>query len=211
MERHFIERQTNLNFIFCTSNKLEHVHWWTIELQHPIFGLERKDIKPNRHITRFTKLLIEKTPISFFRTSNEFKRDLLLVIKLKQLRTQFAQSLERWKVVIFLVMDRTPSHWTLNGLEHVFIFRNRTWQLYFWMNIVWPVYVSITFRILNAKGFWKFNFQTFTNFNDIIVALEKNPLIVSLFIWIVILQKPSSSLYNSNFFLKCCLIIHNHN
>ena len=127
---------------YRTSNKLklhflyiEHVHWWTIELQHPIFGLERKDIKPNRHITRFTKLLIEKTPISFFRTSNEFKRDLLLVIKLKQLRTQFAQSLERWKVVIFLVMDRTPSHWTLNGLEHVFIFRNRTWQLYFWMNI----------------------------------------------------------------------------
>ena len=59
--------------------------------------------------------------------------------------------------------------------------------------------------------FYNLNFKNVYQFIDINVVLEKNPLIVSLFIWIVILQKPSSSLYNSNFFLKCRLIIHNHN
>ena len=40
------------------------------------------NIEPNRAFTKFTKLIIELTRTSFFRTSNEFKRVHLLEIEL---------------------------------------------------------------------------------------------------------------------------------
>ena len=48
--------RTNSNIIFRIS----------IELEHPIFGLEHTNIEPNRAFTRFTKSLIELTQTSFF-------------------------------------------------------------------------------------------------------------------------------------------------
>ena len=76
-----------------------------IELEHPKFGFEQMNIEPNRTFTKFTKLLIELTRTSFFRTSNELERVHLMVIELEhpifgfersniKLRTLFDPSLE---------------------------------------------------------------------------------------------------------------------
>ena len=54
-----------------------------IELEHPIFGFERTNIEPIRAFTKFTKLLIELTRTSFFRTSNKLERVHLLEIELE--------------------------------------------------------------------------------------------------------------------------------
>ena len=51
--------------LYRTSNKLERVHLLVIEFEHPIFGLELY-FEPYMAFTRFTKLLIELTQISFF-------------------------------------------------------------------------------------------------------------------------------------------------
>ena len=67
----------------CKKNKLEHVHQLVIELEHLIFGFKWSNFKPNKAFTRSTKLLIELTRTSFFRTLNEFKCVHLLAIKLK--------------------------------------------------------------------------------------------------------------------------------
>ena len=65
-----------------------------IELEHPIFGFERSNIEPNTVFTTFIKLLIELTPTSLFRTSNELERVHLLVIELEHPIFGF----ERWKI-----------------------------------------------------------------------------------------------------------------
>ena len=54
-----------------------------IELGHPIFGLERSNFEPNSVFITFTKLLIELTRTSIFRTSNELERVHLMVIELE--------------------------------------------------------------------------------------------------------------------------------
>ena len=64
-------------------NELELVHLLVIELEHPIFGFEGTNIEPNKTFNRFTKLLIELTRTSFFRTSNELEHVHLMVIELE--------------------------------------------------------------------------------------------------------------------------------
>ena len=56
-----------------------------IELKHPFLASNEQttNINPNRAFTRFTKLLIELTRTSFFRTSNKLKRVYVLVIELE--------------------------------------------------------------------------------------------------------------------------------
>ena len=60
-------------------------HPLVIELEHPILAWNERtsNIEPNRAFARFTKLFIELTRTSFFRTLNELKRVHLLVIELE--------------------------------------------------------------------------------------------------------------------------------
>ena len=48
--------------------KRTQIHLLLIELEDPIFDFEQTNIEPNRAFTRITKLLIELTQTSFFRT-----------------------------------------------------------------------------------------------------------------------------------------------
>ena len=75
------QQLNNSNINFWTFNELEHVHHLKIELRDLIFGFNQMNIEPNRAFTRFTKLLIELTWISFFRTSNKLESLHLLVIE----------------------------------------------------------------------------------------------------------------------------------
>ena len=71
------------SILFRTSNKLEHVHLLMIELEHLNFGFERTNIehRTQKAFTNFTKLFIEQTRTSFFRTLNGLERVHLLLIK----------------------------------------------------------------------------------------------------------------------------------
>ena len=60
----------NLSVLFQTLKELERVRLWMIELEHPIFGFEQTNIKPNKTLTRFSKILIEQTRTLLFQTSN---------------------------------------------------------------------------------------------------------------------------------------------
>ena len=71
----FFEHQTNLNvFIYGWSNS---------NTQFLASNGRTSNFEPNRAFTRFTKLLIELTRTSFFRTSNELERVHLLIIELE--------------------------------------------------------------------------------------------------------------------------------
>ena len=105
----------NLKIIFRTSIELQHVHLSAIELEHPIFGLERSNIEPNRDFTRFIKFLNEQTQTSVFRTSNELER-----VRLFGNQTQ---------TPYFLVP--TIEHRTLNKVQPI---NNRLLEHWFFLN-----------------------------------------------------------------------------
>ena len=48
---------TDSNIIFWTSNVLEHVHLLSFEVEHPIFGFERMNIKNKQNFTIFIFIL----------------------------------------------------------------------------------------------------------------------------------------------------------
>ena len=95
------EHDTKLEW---TSNKFEH-HFWTLNILNVfiywqansnalflVLNEQALNIKPNRAITRFARLLIVQTWTSFFWTSNELKCVHLLVIDLKHPIFGFEQS-----------------------------------------------------------------------------------------------------------------------
>ena len=59
-QKPFYRTSIELDIIFQTSNKLEHVHLSMIKLEHLNFGFERKYIK-HRTQKAFTELFIEQT------------------------------------------------------------------------------------------------------------------------------------------------------
>ena len=70
----FFEHRTNSNVF---------IYWWSNSNTLFLASNEQtSNIKPNRAFTKFTKLLIELTQTSFFRTSNELEHVHLLVIEL---------------------------------------------------------------------------------------------------------------------------------
>ena len=59
--------------VFRTSNELERVHLLVIELEHPIFGFERKNLEPNRALLDLlSKLLFEHHFFEHWKNSNVF-------------------------------------------------------------------------------------------------------------------------------------------
>ena len=68
VQNHSIKQCMDLNIIFWSLNRLEHVHLLIIELEHPHFGFKRTYIEHITPLTRYAELFIKHTRTSIFRT-----------------------------------------------------------------------------------------------------------------------------------------------
>ena len=122
--------QTNLNVF---------IYWWSN--LNTIFLASNKQTSnlTNRALTRFTKLLIELTGTSFFRTSNELERVHLMVIELEHPIFAFERSnIERSNIELRTLFDPSLAVllssylYSISSINHRLLIRSLTSDSYEW-------------------------------------------------------------------------------
>ena len=123
----FFEHRTNSNMFIC---------WWSNSNTLFLASNERtSNIEPNRAFARFTKLLIELTRTSFFRTSNKLERVHLLVIEFEHPIFGFERSNIKHRTSNFALWVILPKVWVIHHFPPTS-----------WLNNFFVVYMMMLYK-----------------------------------------------------------------